>query len=295
MYNRLVSNVAERVVILTGMSGAGKSTALRCFEDLGFFCIDNLPPSLIETFLQLFRQAANYTDDIAIVCDVRSGELFRHFRHALQMLTDRGEGFELLYLDSRDRVLVSRFKETRRTPPLGSGMLVEDAVRLERQSLDPVKELATHVVDTSELTPKQLRDRIMGLYAGVEGAPALTVTLISFGFKYGIPTDADFVLDSRFLPNPFYEADLSALTGNDQPVKDFVLGSALAPPFLEAVYSLVGCALPNYKQVHKYNAVIALGCTGGKHRSVCLVNELAERLAKDGYKTTIVHRDIVRA
>lgn len=284
----------EKLVILTGMSGAGKSTALRCFEDLNYFCIDNLPPSLIETFLQLVSQVSIDTRDIAIVCDIRSGELFGHFRDAVSLLAERGYRYEVLFCDCDDRVLMTRYNESRRMPPFSSGMRIEEAVKRERQRLDPVKELATRILDTSSLSPQQLRQVILASYSHSEGLPLLSVVLLSFGFKYGIPIDADFIFDTRFLPNPFYVDSLRTLTGIDPEVVSYVLGSNAALPFLEASYQAISLALQHYRQVNKFNTVIALGCTGGKHRSVTLVSELATWLVRDGYRVTVQHRDIER-
>lgn len=284
-----------RLVILTGMSGAGKSTALRCFEDLNYFCIDNLPPTLIETFLQLVGEATENTRDIAVVCDVRSGELFRHFRDVVQMLSQRGYKCEVLFFDCDDRILVSRFSEARRMPPLGTGIRIEDAVQMERQRLDPLKELATRVVDTTNLTPQQLREMVLGTYGRSEGLPPLSVIIVSFGFKYGLPADADFVFDTRFLPNPFYVEQLRPLTGIDPEVVAYVLGNEIAREFLQDVHQTLGVALQHYRSVNKFSTVVAMGCTGGKHRSVSLASELATRLVRDGFHVVVQHRDVERS
>jgi RNase adapter protein RapZ len=295
MYNRHMGAMPPRLVILTGMSGAGKSTALRCFEDLSYFCIDNLPPTLIETFLQLVAQVTEDTRDIAVVCDVRSGDLFRHFRDVVQLLSQRGYKYEVLFFDCDDRVLVSRFSEARRMPPLGTGVRVEDAVSMERQRLDPLKELATRVVDTTNLTPRQLRELILGTYGRSEGLPPLSVIIVSFGFKYGLPADADFVFDTRFLPNPFYIEELRPLTGIDPEVVAYVLGNETAREYLEHVHATLTDALQHYLQVNKFSTVVAMGCTGGKHRSVSLASELATRLVRDSYRVVVQHRDVERS
>ena len=283
-----------RLVIITGMSGAGKSAALRCFEDLGYYCLDNLPPSLIPTFLQLYRQMPQSTNEIAIVCDVRSGELFGSFRDAVAQLTEEAVPFEVLFLDCEDDVLVTRYKEARRMPPLSAGLRMEEAIKLERERLDPVKELASVTVDTSSLTPQQLRERLLGIYAASQGELPITLTLLSFGFKYGVPADADFVFDARFLPNPYYEEHLRDLTGNEAPVRDYVMLSEHAAEFCQACINILNVSLPHYKDVHKYSAIIAFGCTGGKHRSVALANEASLKLESAGYRVTTQHRDIAR-
>ena len=286
-----MEGITGRLIIITGMSGAGKSTALRCFEDLGFCCIDNLPPSLITTFLQLYSQVPQ-SNDIVIVCDVRSGELFSGFREAVDQLSEQGLDPEVVFLDCEDEQLVARFKEKRRMPPMSAGQRLEDAVARERRLMDPVKERATTVIDTSHYSPAQLTDRLLGMYSRLEGGPAMQVTVLSFGFKYGMPADADFTFDSRFLPNPFYEEELRNLTGNDREVRDFVLACEAAPVYVDQVLSLLGTALPNYRKVHKHTAVVAFGCTGGKHRSVTLANVTGERLAAQGYRVVTQHRDV---
>jgi len=289
-----MNEVQGRLVIITGMSGAGKSAALRCFEDLGYCCIDNLPPSLIPTFLQLYSQVPQSTSDIAIVCDIRSGELFSSFREAVYQLMEEQVPHEVLFLDCEDDILVTRYKESRRMPPLSAGLRLEDAIQLERQRIDPLKELAGVTVDTSNLTPQQLRERLLGIYAVVEGRLPLLLTLLSFGFKYGLPADADFVFDARFLPNPFYEESLRDLTGNDPAVADYVLHSEHAEQFCGACIEVLNFSLAHYHDVHKYSAIAAFGCTGGKHRSVALVNYTAEQLKQAGYRVSTQHRDIAR-
>ncbi|MCH7471330.1 RNase adapter RapZ [bacterium] len=281
-----------RLVILTGMSGAGKSTALRTFEDLGYFCIDNLPPTLIGTFIQLHKQASGKNADVAVVCDVRSGELFDNFREAMRLLAEDGHRPEVLFFDCEDDQLITRYKEARRMPPLGAGMRLEEAVALERQRLDPLKELASHAIDTTDLAVRQLQSRILGLYAGEGGVHRLSITLLSFGYKYGIPADADFVFDTRFLPNPYYVEELRPLTGNDKEVYDFVMGNPLAQQFVDRALETLNTALPHYRDVHKYYVTIAFGCTGGRHRSVSLVNYISGQLEGDARTCMVQHRDV---
>jgi UPF0042 nucleotide-binding protein len=287
-----VSKEYGRLVILTGMSGAGKSTALRTFEDLGYYCIDNLPPTLIETFLQLYSQAAGSQRGITIVCDVRSGELFSHLREAIGLLADKGHNPEVIFFDCADDVLISRYSEARRNPPLGLGMRLEEAVRMERELLEPLRDVATVSIDTSDLSAKLLRERILGLYGTLEGDDKVSVTVLSFGFKYGLPTDADFVFDTRFLPNPFYVESLRPQTGNDAAVARYVMEQPLALDYLAQIHRLLQFALPHYTDVHKHYAVVALGCTGGRHRSVALANELTRRMQDDGLRCIVQHRDI---
>lgn len=293
-YNQRVDIGDGRLVIITGMSGAGKTAALRCFEDLGYCCLDNLPPSLIETFVQLYRQTPQAAGSIGIVCDVRSGELFSRFREAIGQLAGGGLRPEVLFLDCEDDVLVTRFKTARRLPPMAAGVGLKDAIVRERERLDPLKELAAVVIDTSSLTPRQLTECLLGIYAGDQGAPQLTVTVLSFGYKFGMPVDADFVFDTRFLPNPYYEDQLRPLTGSDPAVRDYVLERDGARPFIDAGVQALGVALPRYAQVHKFSAIVAFGCTGGKHRSVAVANAVAARLAALDYHVVVQHRDIER-
>jgi UPF0042 nucleotide-binding protein len=281
-----------RLVILTGMSGAGKSTALRCFEDLGYFCIDNLPPTLIDTFLKLYNQAPRSDGGVAVVSDIRSGELFRSFAAAVEQLQAQGVEFELLFIDCEDDELVNRFKATRRRPPLGAELRLEDAVVAERQRMAPLGELATIRIDTSQLTPEQLRQRVLGLFADERDGSPLAVTLLSFGFKHGVPADADFVFDTRFLPNPFYIDELRPLDGNDPRVFDYVMREPDAARFAEQSVSVLRTAFAHYPDVHKSTVLVAVGCTGGKHRSVSIVNYVESLLRKEGLRVNVQHRDL---
>jgi RNase adapter protein RapZ len=284
---------AGKLFVLTGMSGAGKSTALRTFEDLGYFCIDNLPPTLIETFLSLLRQAGAAARGVAVVCDIRSGELFASLRAAIELLRQHGHEVNVLFFDCADEVLVARFAASRRRPPLGGSQGPLDAVRQERLAVEQLKDLATTTIDTTDLEAPQLRERITGLFAP-ESAGAMSVTVLTFGFKHGVPPDADFVFDTRFLPNPFYVDELRELTGNDAPVREFVLQQQLAGEYLEHIERTVTLALDNYNNVSKHYSVVAIGCTGGRHRSVCLANELAARLQARNIACTVQHRDVGR-
>lgn len=289
-----MSAISGRLVILTGMSGAGKSTALRTFEDLGYYCLDNLPPTLIEPFIQLYRQAIPHAGGVAVVCDVRSGAMFVNFRDAIQALVDRGYSPEIIFFDCDDDTLIARYTEARRGHPIGLGLRIEEAVRLERQQIDQLKELASQVVDTSDLAVQQLRQRILGLYTTGELVGRLTVTILSFGFKFGVPSDADFLFDTRFLPNPFYIEPLRELTGNNADVANFVLSSPGAMEFIERASDLLLLALPRYTEVQKLYAMVAIGCTGGKHRSVAVANELAKHITNNNLRCVVQHRDIDR-
>ena len=279
--------------VLTGMSGAGKSTALRTFEDQGYYCIDNLPPELIETFLKLYQQSHGPTRGVAVVSDVRSGELFDHLREAIEHMRRHGLDPQVLYFDCDDEVLVARFSAARRMPPLGADLRPLEAVKLERERMEPLKDLAAHILDTTELSAAQLRERIRGLFATGE-ADELHLTILTFGYKHGVPADADFVFDMRFLPNPFYVESLRPLTGRDDPVRKYVIEQPLAQEYLAQIESTVNFAIRHYGEVGKNYGVIAMGCTGGRHRSVCLAEELADRLQKRGITATVQHRDVDR-
>lgn len=282
------------LVILTGMSGAGKSTALRCFEDLGYYCVDNLPPTLIETFIQLYMQAQGQGSGVAVVCDVRLGELLQSFREALETLQVSGHDPHIVYLDCDDARLIDRFKETRRIPPLGGNIRVEDALAQERSKLSSMKELATNVIDTTDLSSPQLRERIHGLFGEGTDQKSVSLTLLSFGFKYGVPADADFVFDTRMLPNPYYVEDLRELNGTNPKVQDYVYSSASAPALIKGLQAITNLASREYASVHKFHAVVAVGCTGGKHRSVAITEKLAWLLTADGIQCSVLHRDIDR-
>jgi len=292
VYNPVMEIRRPRLVIVTGMSGAGKSTALRCFEDLGYFCLDNIPPRLIETLLLLCEQAQAGLKGIAIVCDVRSGNMFDDVSEVVANLKSEERLLDILYIDCEDDVLVNRFKEARRIPPLGAESGIEQAIALERRKLDALKQLATVSIDTSSLSPSQLRNRVLAMYSEETDSNRFMLTLISFGFKYGVPPDADFVFDSRVIPNPFYVAELRNLTGNDQPVFDYVMQHSQANELAEAISKVMELVIPLYPEVHKYNVVVAIGCTGGKHRSVSMVNYLSELLKGERRRLNIQHRDL---
>jgi UPF0042 nucleotide-binding protein len=287
-----MENEQARLVIVTGMSGAGKSTALRCFEDLGYFCLDNIPPRLIETLLQLCEQAQTGLKGIAIVCDVRSGNMFDDVSDVVQSLARDERRLDILYVDCEDDVLVNRFKEARRVPPLGAESGIEQAIAMERRKLEALKQLATVSIDTSSLSPSQLRNRVLAVYSGDSDSNRFLLTFISFGFKYGVPPDADFVFDTRIIPNPFYVVGLRNLTGNDNSVFEYVMQHEQANALSESIRSMLELVIPHYPEVHKNNVVVAIGCTGGKHRSVSLVNHLANTLKGENRRLSIQHRDL---
>lgn len=275
-----------QVVIITGMSGAGKTVAVQSFEDLGYFVIDNMLPNLAEKFADVIQNAAEF-DKMAMVMDSRSQEFYDQILPCIQRLKSRTDlQVEILFLDASDVELVSRYKETRRLHPLSRQGGVLEGIQKERALLSDLKSQADVVIDTTELTPRNLRVRIDD-YFGDGQTSSFFVEVMSFGFKYGLPLDADIVMDARFLPNPFYLPELKHLTGNDQPVQDYVMQSQLAKDFYSHLKALLKVALPGYIQEGKSSLTIAIGCTGGQHRSVTIANQLNQDLRKDGYTVNL--------
>lgn len=283
-----------QVVIITGMSGAGKTVAVQSFEDLGYFVIDNMLPNLAEKFADVIQNAAEF-DKMAMVMDSRSQEFYDQILPCIQRLKSRTDlQVEILFLDASDVELVSRYKETRRLHPLSRQGGVLEGIQKGRALLSDLKSQADVVIDTTELTPRNLRVRIDD-YFGDGQTSSFFVEVMSFGFKYGLPLDADIVMDARFLPNPFYLPELKHLTGNDQPVQDYVMQSQLAKDFYSHLKALLKVALPGYIQEGKSSLTIAIGCTGGQHRSVTIANRLNQDLRKDGYTVNLHHRDVDKA
>lgn len=286
--------VAPKLVIVTGLSGAGKTQALRSLEDLGFFCVDNLPPALIPKFAELCAQAASKINKIALVVDIRGGEFFNTLFEVLSDLNERGIRYEILFLEASDETLVRRFKESRRRHPLSAYGEVLDVIREERSLLQELRGMANKIIDTSNMAVQQLKEEIAVIFADSADTARLHITVISFGFKYGIPLDSDLVIDVRFLPNPHYQPSLRALTGNDPAVRDFVFGSPVTTEFMEKFAGFVEFLIPQYIKEGKTTLMIAIGCTGGMHRSVALANRLGEILAAKDFRVTVRHRDINR-
>lgn len=282
-----------RLVIVTGMSGAGKTQAVRCLEDLGFLCVDNLPPALVPRFVELLRAQGDPPEKVALVMDARGGRLFDAFAEALDYLDRSGYTYEILFLDASEEVLVRRYKETRRRHPMFFEGGILASIQRERQRLQDIRERADMVIDTSDLTNHRLKKLISDLFQA-SGEPRLTVTVMSFGFKYGLPLDADLVMDVRFLPNPHYIDALRPLTGNDPPVRDYVLGNPSSQAFLSRFVELLTFLLPHYYREGKSHLVIAIGCTGGKHRSVALAEAISQALQGEEYRVYVTHRDVHR-
>ena len=282
-----------RIVIVTGMSGAGKSTALKVFEDIGYYCVDNMPVALVEKFVELAVAGNSGLKNIALGVDIRSGQAFGGFENVLERLSNSGTKYEILFLDCADSVLVKRYKETRRSHPLAASGRVNRGIALEREALEFLKRKSDYILDTSSLLTRELRQEIERIFVRDEKHNNLFVTVLSFGFKYGIPADADLVFDVRFLPNPYYIEELKPLTGNDKPIQDYVMGYPQAAEFLDRLEDMLNFLIPNYILEGKNSLVIAIGCTGGKHRSVTLANELYKRLSDKDYGIKIEHRDIM--
>ena len=283
-----------RLVIVTGMSGAGKSTALKMLEDMGYFCVDNLPVPLIPKFAELLAVPGTEMNKAALGVDIRSGQSFQELANVLKVLDEGGCQYEILYLESSDDVLVKRYKETRRFHPLaGSDGRVEDGLKRERELLGFLKKKADYLVDTSHMLTRELKAELNKIFVQNKEYKNLYITVLSFGFKYGIPNDADLVFDVRFLPNPYYIEELRPMSGNDQPVRDYVMNNDTAKQFLTKLTDMVEFLIPNYISEGKTQLVIGIGCTGGKHRSVTLANELYEALKNtDCFGVRIDHSDI---
>lgn len=279
-------------LIITGLSGAGKSNAMKVFEDLGFFCVDNLPPALLPKFAELCLQSDGRVRNAAVAIDVRGGEFFDDLFAALAQLEEMGFDYEILFLDAADDVLVRRFEETRRKHPLRQAGGVLEGIRAERRRLQAVKEQADKIIDTSTLSVRDLREEILGAFVRGDQEKTLAVSVVSFGYKYGIPLDSDLVFDVRFLPNPHYDEALRPLPGSSEEVRRFVLGQAVTQEFMTRLKDLMEYLLPQYIEEGKAHLTVALGCTGGKHRSVVIGNELTHYLRAHGYKVRVRHRDV---
>ncbi|PKQ37217.1 MAG: RNase adapter RapZ [Actinobacteria bacterium HGW-Actinobacteria-1] len=282
----------RELVVITGMSGAGRSEAMHTFEDLGYFCIDNIPPALISQLVALTALPGSRIRHVAVVCDVRGGSFFSELSAALAALDESGHPHRLLFLTADDRTLVQRFKETRRRHPLADDRSLSDGIRAERKLLEPFERVADLIVDSSHLRPQELRALIRQRFLSGTETESLTVTVSSFGFKYGVPIDADIVIDVRFLPNPYYMPKLREKTGLDKPVRAFVLGRVETEEFLRRWFDMLDVLLPAYSAEGKAQLHIALGCTGGMHRSVVLAEQTAEHLRRHGELVNVSHRDI---
>ncbi len=284
-----------RLVIVSGMSGAGKTVVLKNLEDMGYYCVDNLPVSLMSKFIELLEHNDIPYDNFALSIDIRNGRELGKLESELKKLSDNGNSYEILFLDASDEILIKRFKETRRAHPLNPKGRIEDGIKLEREKIGFLKNNADYIIDTSKLLTKELRAQIENIFSGSGDYENLFITILSFGFKYGIPSDADLVFDVRFLPNPYYVEGLRNKTGNDEEVKKYVLSDEMSGEFLKKLYDMIDFLIPRYIAEGKNQLVIAIGCTGGKHRSVTVAGELYKHLSGDNdYGLKLEHRDIER-
>jgi len=285
-----------QLVIITGMSGAGKTVAMQSLEDLGYFTVDNLPPALIEKFAELCAQSAGAISKIALVCDLRGGEFFTPLSEILTHLRTTGLKYEILFLEASDETLVRRYKESRRRHPLSAQGQITEGIAAERNQLANLRGQAHKIIDTSSLSSRQLRESVAELYGHQKVGESLRISVISFGFKYGMPMDADLVIDVRFLPNPFYVPDLRQLTGEDQEVRDYLFNreGLVTEKFLAKYCDLLKFILPEYIKEGKTHLVIGIGCTGGQHRSVAIAYEIGKVLQEENYLVNIKHRDTLR-
>lgn len=279
-------------IIVTGMSGAGKSSAINFFEDMGYYCVDNLPPTLIKSFAELIVAQQNKLSKVVLGIDTRGGGLFADLFASLQELVESGHTYEIIFFDCSDAELIKRYKETRRLHPLARSERIEEGIIREREILKEIKEKAHHIIDTSYLLPKDTRGVLYKIYCEEKAFDSMMITIVSFGFKYGIPIDADLVFDVRFAPNPYYIQEIRPFTGNDAIVSDYVMQFEVTQEFLAKLQDMVSFLIPNYKKEGKNQLVVAIGCTGGKHRSVTLANALYDFLQKKGHTVIKQHRDI---
>ena len=285
--------IKMRFVIITGLSGAGKTHALRCLEDFGYYCIDNMPPVLIPKFAELCNNSQGKLDKIAVVCDIRSGDMFSQLFDALDEMKKNGYTYEILFMNADDHALIKRYKETRRKHPLSIKGRLADAIALERRLLEDIYKHADNIINTTNYTQKQSRAELSAIFEGDDRAP-ITINVLSFGFKYGLPLDADMVFDARFLPNPYYVEELKGHTGLEECVSEYVMKYEQSKKFLKMMCDMVDFLLPQFVEEGKKHLVIAIGCTGGKHRSVTLTEALKNHLKDNGNYAEAIHRDYKR-
>lgn len=281
-----------KFVIVTGLSGAGKTQVIHVLEDLGFFCVDNLHPALIPEFMQICRRAKDKLSKAAIVVDIRGRKFFGELQNVLSKLDNSGFKYEILFLEASDSVIIKRFKETRREHPLGGGRTIEENIKLERSYLERIKEKAGKVIDTSNLNIKEFREEIISRFLREEKQKKINFGITAFGYKYGLPQDADLVFDVRFLPNPFYVAKLKPYSGESRRVRNFILKSKKTKDFLKSLFLFINQMIPFYLSEDRVHVDIAVGCTGGKHRSVVVSYELKKYLIKQNHRVKVVCRDI---
>ncbi len=280
-----------KVVVVTGFSGAGKSQAIKCLEDMGYYCVDNMPPALFKNFMELSQGAAEL-EKVAMVIDVRGGLFFEDAYEVILQMKKSGMDIKLIFLEASADVLVRRFNETRRAHPLSESGNPKKGIAKETEILADVRKLADIIIDTSVMKSSRLKTEIKGFIEGTNNADTFTINIQSFGFKYGIPQEADFVFDVRFIPNPFYVPSLKKLTGNNKKVQDYVLKYKETQDFIERLDQMINDMIPCYMREGKYHLNIAFGCTGGQHRSVTLANAFSEKFKKEGHRVTLTHREM---
>ena len=279
-------------VIVTGMSGAGKSSVVHILEDIGFYCIDNLPPKLISNFQILCQNSNISMDKVAFVIDARSGEPIKELSGEIKKLKEQGQNIEVIFLEASDETIIKRYKETRRKHPYSYEGMLADGIAKERELLSEIRENSDYIIDTSSLITRQLREQVLAVFQSRTKFESINVDIVSFGFKRGVPLDSDLVFDVRFLPNPFYVSGLKELTGLDEPVSDYILSSDITREFLSLLCDMIKFLLPQYIEEGKNRIVISIGCTGGRHRSVTVAEKLSEFLKELNYYTVVKHRDI---
>lgn len=281
-----------RVVIVTGVSGAGKSQAVKTLEDMNFFCVDNLPPMIIPKFLEICKMSEDKIENIAIVMDIRAGKLFENTSSALAAIEDAGYTYEILFLDASNETLIKRYKTTRRRHPLAPNDRIEVGIEREREKLSAIKKRAKYVIDTSNLTPKKLSESLLNIFEYGKIFEELFIGVTSFGFKNGVPNDVDLVFDARFLPNPYHVDELREFTGKDEKIKSYVMSFPETSILLDKIMDYLEFVIPQYIKEGRIQLIVGIGCTGGKHRSVVLAEEITKRLQENGHRAKISHRDI---
>ena len=280
-----------KFVIVTGLSGSGKSEAMKSLEDIGFYCVDNLPPALLPKFAEICYQAQSGMEKVALGIDIRGYKFFKDLNNSLEYLNTNGFSFEILFLEAEDEVLVRRYKMTRRRHPLSTEDNILEGIQRERSIVEDLKKRATHIINTTNMKAKDLKEQIVDIYEMGKDLENMVISVTSFGFKHGIPIDADLVLDVRFLPNPYYVEDLREKTGENQEVQEYVMDSEVSEEFLKRTLDFLDFLVPQYIEEGKDHLVVAIGCTGGKHRSVTIANKIFDYLKSKEYKVFKKHRD----
>jgi UPF0042 nucleotide-binding protein len=280
-----------KFVIVTGLSGSGKSETMRALEDMGFYCVDNLPPALITKFAELCYQPNSSIDKVALGIDIRGRKFFEALHESLSYLRKANYEHEMIYLDCSDDALLKRYKMTRRNHPLSRNMQIPEGIKMEREIMEPLKEISDCIIDTTNMKPRDLKEEIGKIFSEGEDNNKLTISVVSFGFKHGIPADCDLVFDVRFLPNPYYLEELRPKTGDDQDVRDYVMDSDISKEFYNKLNDMIQFLVPQYIEEGKQHLVIGIGCTGGRHRSVTISNLIYEELINKGYRVVKKHRD----